>query len=546
LGVVSHLAPNSDSTSAVIVLIGLAVGVDYSLFYVRREREERRRGLPEARPRRTRGQPRPAPLPATQQSALQAAAASVGRAIVVSGLTVVIALAGLMITGQGDFISMGLGTILVVLIAVIGSLTVLPATLALLGDRVDRGRLPGYRRLQQRRAKREARAGQTLGMWARLARVVTARPGASLITAACILGALAVPLVGMKTAGLTASDLPKGMPVVQATKAIDAAFPGAPEDTVLVVRGKDLGSETTRTALTRLGLKALHVTGGAGGVSVTVSSDATAARIDVPMPDRGERQAKATVALLRADMAPEASRISGVRGPALVTGDAASNLDYSNRMSRTTPEVIAFVLALGFLLLLLTFRAPLLAASVMLLNLLSIGAAYGLLVVVFQHTWAQNLLNFTSNGHIVDWLPLFMFVVLFGLSMDYTILVLERIREARVLGLPPRQAAAEGVAATAGTVTSAAVVMVAVFSIFATLDVINFKQLGVGLAAAVLLDATLVRGVALPAVVALLGKRGWPVRQSSNQAPRVVRTENAPMSQWDDAAVDGAEVRGRV
>jgi RND superfamily putative drug exporter len=196
----------------------------------------------------------------------------------------------------------------------------------------------------------------------------------------------------------------------------------------------------------------------------------------------------------------------------LVTGDVASSVDYSHRMSEVTPLVIGFVLLLGFILLMLAFRAPLLAASMMLLNLMSIGAAYGILTAVFQHTWAEHLLGFHSTGWIINWLPLFMFVVLFGLSMDYTVLVLERIREARLRGLPPRAAAAEGVAATAGTVTSAAVVMVAVFSIFATMGVITFKQLGVGLAAAVLLDATLVRGVALPAAVALLGERGWRIR----------------------------------
>jgi RND superfamily putative drug exporter len=199
------------------------------------------------------------------------------------------------------------------------------------------------------------------------------------------------------------------------------------------------------------------------------------------------------------------------------------------------------VLALGFLLLLVTFQAPLLAAAMMLLNLLSIGAAYGVLTIVFQHTWAEHLLGFHSTGHIINWLPLFLFVILFGLSMDYTVLVLERIREARLSGLGPRQASAEGVAATAGTVTSAAIVMVAVFSIFATLDVINFKQLGVGLGAAVLLDATLVRGVALPATVALLGERGWPVRRHGSGAAQEGLTAGM---QCDDEVVLAGQVNG--
>jgi RND superfamily putative drug exporter len=269
------------------------------------------------------------------------------------------------------------------------------------------------------------------------------------------------------------------------------------------------------------------VTGGSGEVGVAVSATGRLARVDVPMPERGLAAAKASVRALRAQVAPTADRVPGAHGPALVTGDAAGNLDYSARMATATPEVIAFVLALGFLLLLVTFRAPLLALAMMGLSLLSIGAAYGILVAVFQHHWAEHLLGFHSTGHVINWMPLMMFVILFGLSMDYTVLVLERIREARLAGSSPARAAAEGVAATGGTVTSAATVMVAVFAIFATLDLIDFKQLGVGLAAAVLLDATVVRGLALPAVVALLGERGWPVRR----APITDR------ARWDDRPV---------
>ena len=447
-----------------------------------------------------------------------------------------IALAGLLITGQGDFVSLGLGTILVVAIAVLGSLTVLPAALALLGDGVDRGRIPGYRGLVARRARREAQAGKLLGMWAALARAVTARPVASLITAVCLLGILAIPLFGMRTGGLGVKELPHTLPVVTATQALERSFPDTQSSAGLVVRGNDLGDPAARAELTALGRRALDVTGGRTGVTVAVSADHKLARVDVPMPDHGESAAKTTVKRLRSQVAPTATRVPGAHGRALVTGETASNMDYSARMASMTPEVIAFVLALGFLLLLFTFRAPLLAASVMLLNLLSVGAAYGILVAVFQHTWAEQLLNFQSTGRIIDWLPLFMFVVLFGLSMDYTVLILERIRESRRAGMPPREAAAEGVAATAGTVTSAAIVMVAVFSIFATLDIITFKQLGVGLAAAVLLDATVVRGIALPAVVALLGRKGWPVRLDK---PAVAAGRRD--SQWD--AVDMSSVR---
>lgn len=512
LGLISHFAPNSQSTSAVVVLIGLAVGIDYSLFYVRREREERRRGHG---PSRHHGRAMP-------DSALEAAASSVGRAVLISGLTVIAALTGLLLTGAGDFVSIGLGTILVVAIALIGSLTVLPAVLALLGDGVDRGRVPGHRAITAARARRRRRAGRPTGAWAALARGVTSHPRGSLIAAACVLATLAIPMLGMHTSALQAADLPQNLPVVQASNAIEARFPGAPQDTELVVTGHNLATPAAHAGLIALGGRAAAVTGGRGEVTAAVSSDGRLARVDVAMPDLGRAAAKATVERLRDQVAPTATTVDGVASAALVTGDVASSVDYSHRMSEVTPAVIGFVLLLGFLLLLVTFRAPLLAATVMVLNLLSVGAAYGILTVVFQHSWAEHLFGFHSTGYIINWLPLFMFVVLFGLSMDYTVLVLERIREARLRGLRPREAAADGVTATAGTVTSAAIVMVAVFSIFATLGVITFKQLGVGLAAAVLLDATLVRGVALPAAVALLGERGWRIRGCKDASVELV------------------------
>ena len=541
LGLVSHLAPNSDSTSAVVILIGLAVGVDYSLFYMRREREERRRGRPEARVRH-RGSGAPAAQVTRTESALEAAAASVGRAVLVSGLTVIVALAGMLITGIGDFVSIGLGTILVVAIAVLGSLTVLPAVLALMGDRADRGRIPGYRR-RQARLRRVADGRRRSGFWAGLARAVTARPVASVLLGAAVLGAVSIPSFGMRTAALGVDGLPRDLPVVAATHAIERAFAGAPADAELVVRGSGLGSRTARSGLAALGARAERATGGHGIVTVAVSMDQSVARVGVPMPDRGTAAANATVTRLRGQVAPRADEIVGARGVALVTGDAAANLDYARRLRTATVDVIAFVLALGFLLLLFTFRAPLLAAAVMLLNLLSIGASYGILVLVFQHTWAEQLLAFHSTGHIVDWLPLFMFVVLFGLSMDYTVLVLERVREARHAGRSPRQAAIEGIGATGGTVTSAAVVMVAVFSIFATLDVIDFKQLGVGLAAAILLDATLVRGVLLPAALTLLGTRGWPCAPRTTRVGTARPTKAAAVAR--DAHPAGPEPVGR-
>jgi uncharacterized membrane protein YdfJ with MMPL/SSD domain len=510
VGVISQVAPTADTTSSLVVLIGLAVGVDYSLFYIRREREERRAG---------RG----------PHAALDAAAAAVGRAIVVSGLTVMVALAGLLVTGMKVFESMALATISVVAIAVIGSLTALPAALAMLGDRVDKGRLPGVKRWRARRERQERRAaaaadrralaagapaGDALavraprrGPWAAIARIATRRPLAAFVTAVCLLGALAVPAMNMHIAGEGVSDFPPDLPVVQANKAIERAFPGAPEDAKLVVAGQHLGGSAAHAKLAALGERGMRVTGGHGRVGVDVSRDGRTAVVSVPMPDHGVRAADDTVAALRDRVAPTAAHVAP-GAHAQVTGEAARDADFTKRLKDRTPIVIAFVLALAFVLLLAAFRSVPLAAAVIGLNLLSVGAAYGVLVAVFQHSWAESALNFTSNGSIVNWLPLFSFVILFGLSMDYTVLVLERIREARRAGLSPRDAAAEGVGATAGTVTSAAVVMVAIFAVFATLRLLSMKQLGVGLAAAILLDATVVRALALPAAVALLGRHG--------------------------------------
>jgi uncharacterized membrane protein YdfJ with MMPL/SSD domain len=477
LGVVSQAVPVDGAASSLVVLIGLAVAVDYSLFYIRREREERRAG---------RG----------RLAAVDAAAATVGRAVLVSGLTVMVALAGLLVTGLNVFAAMAIGTMLVVAIAVIGSLTVLPAVLALLGDRIDRWRL-------WRRRRRGA------GAWARLAALVTRRPVASLVTSVCLLGALAVPAIDMRTADTSDASLPDDVPAMSAHRAIERAFPGAPADADLVVTGARLD----RGELERLGERALAVTGGTGRPEVRVAQDGRTALVSVPMPDRGVDAERATVAELR-DMVPE-----GV----VVGGAAAGDADFTGRLDSRTPLVIAFVLGLALVLLVAAFGSPLLALATMALNLLSVGAAYGVLVAVFQHSWAEGVLDFSSTGTITNWIPLFAFVILFGLSMDYTVLVLERIREARRAGLPPHAAAAEGVGATAGAVTSAAVVMVGVFSVFAMLRMVEMKQLGVGLAAAVLIDATIVRGIALPAVVTLLGERGWRVRPSRlrARAPRL-------------------------
>ncbi|MCK9248970.1 MAG: MMPL family transporter [Solirubrobacteraceae bacterium] len=543
LGVVSQIVPNGDTTASLLGLIGLAVGVDYSLFYVRRVREERRAGR-------------------TGAEALDIAAATVGRAVLVSGVTVMVALAGLFVTGVGDFTSMAAGTMLVVGIALIGSLTVLPAVLALLGDRIDRGRLPGARRRARRAARRAERAdrrgggrpapngrGAGHGAWGAIARAVVRRPRTALLTAAVVLAAIAVPALGMHTADSGLAGLPDDTPAVRAQQAIDETFPGAPSHATLVVTGSDLAGADARAGLRDLGARALDVTGGGGAVDTRVADDGRTAVLEVPLPDADLDRARAAVRELRDDVAPTASRIAP-GAELLVGGGTASSMDFADRMTDALPLVLGFVLGLAFLLIVTSFRSVRLALSVIALNLLSTGATYGLVTVVFQSTWAEHALGFTSTGTIASWLPLMAFVILFGLSMDYTILVLERMREARRAGASPREAAAEGVGATAGAITSAAVVMVVVFAIFITMRMVDMKQMGFALSTAILLDATIVRAVALPAAVTLLGERAFGRdrgRRDARRRPIAPETPAAgdrtgrgdrrpvgPVDPWDD------------
>jgi RND superfamily putative drug exporter len=480
--VVSQLVPDSGSTAPLVVLIGLAVGVDYSLFYIRREREERLAGKgPEA--------------------TLDATASTVGRAIVVSGVTVIVALAGLLVTGLSVFASIAVGTMIVVALAVVGSITALPALLQLLGHRIERGRIPFVGRL---RARGDGRGGR---LWHSVVGRIADHPRAALVASVVGLATLAAPALGMHLSESSSADLPDEVPVVVALRHIEALFPGGPASAQLVVDGNGLRSPQSRADLRELGARAQRVTGGHGSPSVAVSHDGTVAAVGVPMPEGSTDQATATVERLRDDVAPTMHGAD-----VLVGGDAAEDADFTAALRSAMPIVVGIVLALAFVLLLAAFRSPWVAASVIGLNLLSVLAAYGVIVAVFQHGIGVELVGGTETGFVVDWLPLFAFVILFGLSMDYTVVVLERIREARLAGRNARDAVVEGVGATAGAVTSAAIVMVAVFSLFAMLRLPEMKQLGVGLGAAVLIDATVVRAFALPAVIALLGERRWRVR----------------------------------
>jgi RND superfamily putative drug exporter len=488
-GLVSHLLPVSDTLNSVILLIGMAVGVDYSLFYVRRAREERARG-------------------ASRREAIDIAAATSGRAVVVSGVAVVVAMAGLLLSGNVVFSSMAVGTMLVVAVAVLGSLTVLPAVLSLLGDRVERPRIPLVHRLQRRHGHGPGR------FWPRVMRVVLARPMVSLLVAVAALVALAAPALGMRLGESGADSLPRSIPVMRSYDAMTAAFPQTGfAHTVVVWSGDDgrLDTAAVRTGVRELvsGATATGRFADLSDATVRFAPDGRTAAVDIAMTgDFNGDRATASLDALRDDLVP-ALRAALPGAEVAVTGDTAGAEDFTASLRSHLPLVFGFVLVVTFLVLVLAFRSVVIAGTAVALNLLSVGAAYGLLTLVFQHGLAADLLGVHESGFIVDWLPLFLFVILFGLSMDYHVFVVSRVREAHRAGMPTRAAVASGVTSSAGVVTSAAAVMVGVFSIFATLSLLEFEQLGIGLAAAVLLDATLVRAVLLPAAMAVLGRRNW-------------------------------------
>jgi RND superfamily putative drug exporter len=482
LAIPSRWLPIGNTTSSVVLLVGMAVGIDYSLFYLRREREERAAG-------------------ASQAEALRTSAATSGRAIVVSGLTVMISLAGLFLTGIDVFTGFAIGAITVVGVAVIGSLTALPALLALLGTWVDKGKIPflGRRRTAARRS----------AFWNALVRRVVARPVLWGGTAGLALLALAVPAASMRLTDPGLHDLPTSIPVVRNLMAIQHAFPGGPAPAEVVVTGRDLSGQPVRQAVAALQ--------GRAGTSGPLRKPVTATLLDhgqvmvVSVPLAGDGTGATSVgalATLRDHALPATlGKVSGVSYA--VTGITAGNHDFTTQLDKRAPIVFAFVLGLAFLLLMATFRSITIPFMSIVLNLLSVGAAYGVMTLIFQDGHLAGLLGFSSYGGIVPWLPLFLFVLLFGLSMDYHVFILSRIRELRLRGWPTPAAITGGIGGSAGVVTSAAVIMVAVFSIFATLSVIEFKMFGVAMAAAVLIDATVVRGVLMPAAMSLLGERNW-------------------------------------
>ena len=479
----SQILPIDSNLPAVILLIGLAVGVDYSLFYLKREREERAAGRSES-------------------AALVAAAATSGRAVLISGATVMVAMAGMFISGDNTFISFGMGTILVVAVAVFASLTVLPAMLSWLGDRVEKGRVPILGR--RRRGAGESR------FWSSLTGAVMRRPLLSLLVAGGALLALGIPALGLKSVTSGVDDMPDDIPVIQTYNKVKRVFPqeGVTASVVMEVPDVQAGAPTQAIAdltdrVQRNPQLFKH------GTELIESEDRTVAQINIPTIGTGTDQASLdALNKLRDDIVPATA--GAVEGATVnVTGDAATSADFRSNLEKRLPLIFVFVFGFAFLLLLVTFRSIVIPIKAILLNLLSVGAAYGVLVLVFQNGNGETILDFTSNGGVTNWLPLFLFVILFGLSMDYHVFILSRIRELYDRGMSTDEAVRRGIATTAGTVTSAAAVMVAVFLVFVTLTFLDFKEMGLGLAAAILIDATVIRGIMLPAAMKLLGDWNW-------------------------------------
>jgi RND superfamily putative drug exporter len=483
LQTIDHWVPINSATHSMVLLIGVAVGIDYSLFYLRREREERAAGR-------------------SVQDALRITARTSGRVVLVSGLTVMLCMTGLLFSGLAELRGLTIGAVLVVGLAMVGSVTVLPASLSLLGRWVDRSRIPWL-------GRRRTNAAESR-IWSAVARAVVRRPLIWGGAAALALVVMALPVLGMRLQDAAVTDsLPRSVPVVDAAVRMQKAFPGTPSPARVVIWEKRDGALDAPGV--QQAINGLRATAGDGvlGEPISQARVGRALVVRVPLADFGTGDtANRALTTLRARTLPAAfGHVSGI--DYAVAGKTALAYDFTEQLSSRTPLVFGFVLVLAFALLAVAFRSITVSLVSIALNLLSIGAACGVLTWVFQDGHLGSVLGFGSYGGIVDWLPVFMFVILFGLSMDYHIFILSRIRERRSGGAAPREAIVGGIGGSAGVVTSAAVIMTAAFSVFVVLTAIEYKMMGVGLSVAILIDATIVRGVLLPAALALLGDRAW-------------------------------------
>lgn len=508
LGLYSQaVGPVSANAAQLLVLMGLAVAVDYSLFMLTRFRSERQHG-------------------ATVLDAIEASSSTAGRAVFFSGIAVVISLGGLLTLGISLFTSMAVGTMGVVLVSVIGSLTFLPATLAILGDRVNLGRPATWVPRLGRRlgpAPVRARAQVTLdaidtrasrppgsGLWARLVNAVMARPVLLTVLSAALLLGMASPALRLRTGTTEITGLPSSIDGIAGIKKVNEKFPFGQDIRVdLVITRADRAD--VQAAIADLKARVGAIAGLTGPTNERTNDDGTVALVSFAMEGgRNDEANRDIVRQIRNETRPAVLASPGLDDVKVyVAGQVARTMDIVGIYADATPRIFAFVLGLSFLLMLIAFRSIVIPIKAILLNLLSTAAAFGVLVLVFFDGWFADALGITTGTVIESWVPIFVFTILFGLSMDYHLFILTRIKEARDRGMGSRSAVARGISVTSGTITSAASIMVVVFAVFVTFKFTFIQQLGLGLAVAVFIDATLIRSVLLPATMTLLGDWNW-------------------------------------
>ncbi|MBB4888197.1 MMPL family transporter [Streptomyces netropsis] len=493
----SHAFPDAGVGTNVILLIGLAVGVDYTLFYLKREREERARAGGRLSP----------------QAVVELAAATSGRAVVLSGLAVAVSSATLYLVDDVIFSSIATGAIVVTLVAVVSSLTVLPALLATLGERAERRALRKAARAAGSGTAQPAPpqqpktgAGRITGA---VLRATSRHPAATLTVAVLATLALAIPLLGLNLTDMGRETHSRSIPAMQAYDRLNHAFPELKSMHQVVVRAEPALADEVTDALRELARRAEADPALAGTAHLRTSPDRRVSLLELPVPHYvSSDAAQASLERLRGTYVP--ATVGDVPGAhSAVTGDVARYADYPEHQKQKLPLIIGSLLLVTFAMTVWAFRSVVLGLVGVALNLLSAAASLGLLVLVFQGDRAESLLDFTSTGSIGSRVPLFLFVILFGLSMDYQVFVISRIREAVLRGVPTRQAVLEGIGSSASVVTSAAFVMVTVFASFVPLHFMEMKQIGFSLAVAVLIDAFVIRIVILPALMLLLGDRCW-------------------------------------
>jgi putative drug exporter of the RND superfamily len=488
---IGQISPLSFFVVNMLTFMGLAVGIDYSLFIVSRYRDERRDGH-------------------AKHEAIGLAGATASRAVLFSGMTVVLALVGMLIVPTKIFVSLAAGAILVVLVAVIAALTLLPAIVSLLGDRIESLRLPFF----GRRAQEPSESG---GFWGRIVAVVMRHPIVALVLSVGVLLIAAIPYFSIHTGSAGLATLPNSTDAKQGYVVLNRDFTVGEVTPATIVVDGSVATADARAAFAKLE-GALAKDDRFGTLQVEGNPAQNLAVINVPVAgDPNSEAALNAVRDLRGEYLPDA--LAGTELNAYVTGSSAQNLDYFAITDRYLPVVFALVLGLSFILLTLAFRSIVVPASSIVMNLLSVGAAYGLLVFVTQQGHGTSLVGFQPVPTIEAWIPLFLFSVLFGLSMDYQVFLLSRIRERYDQRGDAREAVAYGIGSTARLITGAALIMVAVFAGFASGQLVMFQQMGFGLGVAILLDATIVRTVLMPAWMELLGEHSWYLPRWLNWLP---------------------------